>query len=115
MPTSDIQLIEKSVEIKSVSPKPIKIKGEDRWRILTTLGKTFWVNQAPPASGVIGITTIPKNTWFPNWVDGKMVGVMRCTNAIHYRISKDAFMLTYADRIRIQAKAGLAIADATAE
>ena len=102
-----------TVEIRSI--KHVQVNGEDRWIVLTTLGKRFWLNQAPPTSGVVGVTKIPANTWFPNWVGGQLVGVMRCKNDVHYRISKDAFVLTYADRIRIQTKAGLAIADATAE
>jgi hypothetical protein len=102
-----------TVEIRSI--KHVQVNGEDRWIVLTTLGKRFWLNQAPPTSGVVGVTKIPTNTWFPNWVGGQLVGVMRCKNDVHYRISKDAFVLTYADRIRIQAKAGLAAADATAE
>ena len=112
---SDEQIANSAETVEIKSTRHVQVNGEDRWIVLTTLGKRFWLNQTPPSSGVIGITKIPTNTWFPNWVGGQLVGVMRCKNDVHYRISKDAFVLTYADRIRIQAKAGLAIADATAE
>ena len=112
---SDEQIADnaEAIEIKSV--RQVQVNGEDRWIVLTTLNKRFWLSQCPPSSGVIGITKIPVNTWFPNWENNKMTGVMRCLNQEHYRISKDEFKLTYADRIKIQAKAQVLATDATAE
>jgi hypothetical protein len=114
MTTEQISKSAETYEIKSVS-KPLKVNGQDRWKILTTLGETFWLDELPPSSGVVGITKIKAGTWFPNWINGKMEGARRCNNQDYYKLSRDEFKLTYSDRIKIQAKAQALSVDATAE